>query len=288
MGRRQMPWKEKIGRTVSVGEAINVLGVMSPREACGGDVQSRKQGGTVFDLEDFRGRFVAGLDEAVDMLDAETPMMFKLGGPIDAVLGGGVRLDTLSLIGGPHEAVTDLLARAALSLSEQYPVVYVPLRERESEAAARLLRLEMRDEVLDDAEGRQVEAILASMRLKKRKLGIFGTDNMTLDLLTSWLFDDRVQKGGVLENVVVVIDGLEMLDDIRPMNAILRDLRNLIGPTSAILAGCFATDAGGDSATFAENHSNADALVRVLHGGQIGEDDGTSICERVFGWSAAR
>ena len=282
MGRRQMPWKEKIGRTVSVGEAINVLGVMPPGEACGGDVQSRKQSGTVFDLEDFRGRFVAGLDEVVGMLDAETLKMLKLGGPIDAVLGGGVRLDTLSLIGGPHEAVTDLLARAALNLSEQYPVVYVPLRERENEAVARLLRLEMRDEVLDDAEGRQVEAILASMRLKKHKLGIFGADNITLDLLTSWLFDDRVQEGGVLESVVVVIDGLEMLDDNRPMNAILRDLRNLIGPMSAIVAGCFAADTREDNTRFAESHSNADTLVRVCRGSQLNSGETGPIYEHIF------
>ncbi len=279
-----MFWEEKIGRTVSLGEAI---GVMPSGEVRAGDVQAQKQGGAVFDLGDFRERFAAGLDDAINTLDAEASKTLKLGGPIDSALGGGVRLGGLSLIGGSHETVTDLLARAALSLSEHYPVVYVPLRERENEAATRLLRLEMRGEVLDDAEGRQVEAILASMRLKKRELGIFGTDNMTLDLLTSWLFDDRVEESGVLENVVVVIDGLEMLDDNRPMNAILRDLRNLIGPTAAILAGCFVADTRKDITSIAESYSNADALVRVRRGSQSGEDDASLACERVFSWNSA-
>lgn len=288
LDQRKMPWEEKIGRTVNVGEAIGVAGVMPSCEAHAGDVRSLKQGGAMFDLRDFRKRFAAGLDDAVGALGTEVPKTFKLGGPIDAALGGGVRLGSLSLIGGPHETVTDLLARAALGLSEQYPMVYVPLREREHEAAARLLRLEMRDEVLDDAEGRQVEAILASMRLKKRELGIFGTDNMTLDLLTSWLFDGRVQEGGVLENVVLVIDGLEMLDDNRPMNAILRDLRNLIGPTSAILAGCFAAGDCDGGAAFAGTHNNADALVRIFRKNQVGEGDARLAYERVFSWGSTR
>ena len=62
---------------------------------------------------------------------------------------------------------------------------------------------------------------------------------------------------------MVVIDGLEMLDDNRPVNAILRDLRNMLSPTAAILAGCFAAEGREDDATFAETHCNADVLVRI-------------------------
>lgn len=101
------------------------------------------------------------------------------------------------------------------------------------------------------------------MRLKQRNLGIFVEDNMTMDLLTSWLLGDQTWNRAVLKDVVVVIDGLEMLDDNRPVNAILRDLRNMLSPTSAILAGCFAAEDRDNDAAFAETHCNADALVRI-------------------------
>ena len=101
------------------------------------------------------------------------------------------------------------------------------------------------------------------MRLKQRSLGIFAEDNMTMDLLTSWLLGDQTWNRAVLKDVVVVIDGLEMLDDNRPINAILRDLRNMLGPTSAILAGCFAAEGRKDDVAFAETHCNADVLVRI-------------------------
>ena len=114
------------------------------------------------------------------------------------------------------------------------------------------------------------------MRLKQRNLGIFAEDNMTMDLLTSWLLGDQTWNRAVLKDVVVVIDGLEMLDDNRPVNAILRDLRNMFSPTAAILAGCFAVE-GGNDAAFAETYCNADALARISF-------DGTeSSCARVFG-----
>ena len=68
-----------------------------------------------------------------------------------------------------------------------------------------------------------------------------------------------------------------MLDDNRPINAILRDLRNMLSPTSAILTGRFAAGGREDDATFAETHCNADVLVRM-------GSDGTELsCARVFG-----
>lgn len=100
---------------------------------------------------------------------------------------------------------------------------------------------------------------------------------MTMDLLTSWLLGDQTWNRAVLKDVVVVIDGLEMLDDNRPINAILRDLRNMLSPTSAILAGCFAAEDRGGDATFAETHCNADVLVRM------NSDDMEPSCARVFG-----
>lgn len=207
----------------------------------------------------------------------EVLQVLKTGTPVDDILGGGIGLGKLSVIGGAHEDVSNVLAHAVLRLSEQCAVLYVPIREREEDAIARLIRAEMGTKVPEDSEERQVEAIRATMRLKQRNLGIFVEDNMTMDLLTSWLLGDQTWNRAVLKDVVVVIDGLEMLDDNRPVNAILRDLRNMLSPTSAILAGFFAAEDRGGDATFAETHCNADALVRM-------STDGTELsCTKVFG-----
>lgn len=180
------------------------------------------------------------------------------------------------MIGGAHEDVSNVLAHAVLCLGEQCTVLYVPMREREEDAVARLIRAEMGTKVPEDSEERQVEAIRATMRLKQRNLGIFVEDNMTMDLLTSWLLGDQMWNRAVLKDVVVVIDGLEMLDDNRPVNAILRDLRNMLSPTSAILAGCFAAEGRDNDVAFAETYCNADVLVRMIHG------DETPAYVRVF------
>ena len=115
------------------------------------------------------------------------------------------------------------------------------------------------------------------MRLKQRNLGIFAEDNMTMDLVTSWLLGDQTWNRAVLKDVVVVIDGLEMFDDNRPVNAILRDLRNMLSPTSAILTGCFAAEGRDNAVAFAETHCNADALVRMSADGM------EPSCTKVFG-----
>ena len=197
----------------------------------------------------------------------EAPRVLKTGMPVDDALGGGVELGKLSVIGGAHEDVSNVLVHAALRLSEQCAVLYVPIREREEDAIARLIRAEMDDKVSEDPEEQQVETIRATMRLKQRNLGIFAEDNMTMDLLTSWLLGDQTWNRAVLKDAVVVIDGLEMLDDNRPVNAILRDLRNMLSPTAAILAGCFAVEDRDNDAAFAETHCNADALVRISSDG---------------------
>ena len=183
----------------------------------------------------------------------------------------------LSVIGGAHEDVSNVLVHAALRLSEQCAVLYMSIREREEDAIARLIRAEMGAKVPKDLEEQQVETVRATMRLKQRNLGIFAEDNMTMDLVTSWLLGDQTWNRAVLKDVVVVIDGLEMLNDNRPVNAVLRDLRNMLSPTSAILAGCFAAEGRGDDATFAETHCNADVLVLISSDGE------NPACVRVFG-----
>ena len=267
---------DRIGRSVSMGELMGFSGVMPPSaNRCGGNRGAHDDEG--FDLSGFRNRLASGLDRGVETSVLEAPRVLKTGMPVDDALGGGVGLGRLSVIGGAHEDVSNVLVHAALRLSEQCAVLYMSIREREEDAIARLIRAEMGDKGSEDPEERQVEAIRATMRLKQRNLGIFAEDNMTMDLLTSWLLGDQTWNRAVLENIVVVIDGLEMLDDIRPVNAVLRDLRNMLSPTSAILAGCFAAEGRGDDAEFAEAHCNAGALVRM-------STDGTEpFCARVFG-----
>lgn len=256
---------DRIGRSVSLGEMMSFPGVMplSANRCRGNRGECDDEG---FDLSGFHNRLVSGLDRGVETSVLEAPRVLKTGMPVDDALGGGVELGKLSVIGGAHEDVSNVLVHAALRLSEQCAVLYVPIREREEDAIARLIRAEMDDKVSEDPEEQQVETIRATMRLKQRNLGIFVEDNLTMDLLTSWLLGDQTWNRAVLKDVVVVIDGLEMLDDNRPINAILRDLRNMFSPTSAILAGCFAAEDRGGDATFAETHCNADALVCIPHG----------------------
>ena len=267
---------DRIGRSVSLGEMLGLSGVIPPTPANQRSGNRKERDDEVFDLSGFRNRLVSGLDRRMETSLFETPCVLKTGMSVDDALGGGVGLGKLSVIGGAHEDVSNVLAHAVLRLSEQCAVLYMPIREREEDAIARLIRAEMDDKVSEDSEEQQVEAIRATMRLKQRNLGIFAEDNMTMDLLTSWLLGDQTWNRAVLKDVVVVIDGLEMLDDNRPVNAILRDLRNMLSPTAAILAGCFAVE-GGNDAAFAETYCNADALARISF-------DGTeSSCARVFG-----
>ena len=260
MARKMNVRDDRIGRTVSMGEMVNLPGVMPlPANQRVGNCRERDDEG--FDLSGFRDRLASGLDRGVETSVFEAPRVLKTGMSVDSALGGGIGLGKLSVIGGAHEDVSNVLVHAALRLSEQCPVLYVPIREREEDAIARLIRAEMDDKMPEDPEEQQVEAIRATMRLKQRNLGIFVEDNMTMNLLTSWLLGDQTWNRAVLENIVVVIDGLEMLDDRRPVNAVLRDLRNMLSPTSAILAGCFAAEGRGNDVIFAEAHCNADVLV---------------------------
>ncbi len=258
---------DRIGRSVSLGEMLGLSGVIPPTPANQRSGNRKESDDEVFDLSGFRNRLVSGLDRRMETSLFETPCVLKTGMSVDDALGGGIGLGKLSVIGGAHEDVSNVLAHAVLCLSEQCTVLYVPMRECEEDAIARLIRAEMDDKVSEDPEERQVEAIRATMRLKQRNLGIFAEDNMTMDLLTSWLLGDQTWNRAVLKDVVVVIDGLEMLDDNRPINAVLRDLRNMLSPTSAILAGCFAVEGRDNDAAFAETHCNADVLVRMSSDG---------------------
>lgn len=276
MTRKMDSRDNRIGRAVRIGEMLGMPGVMPPpANRRGGNRGERDDEG--FDLSGFHSRLVSGLDRVMETSVLEAPRVLKTGMPVDDALGGGVGLGKLSVIGGAHEDVSNVLAHAVLRLSEQCAVLYVPIREREEDAIARLIRAEMDGKVSEDPEEQQVETIRATMRLKQRSLGIFAEDNMTMDLLTSWLLGDQTWNRAVLKDVVVVIDGLEMLDDNRPVNAILRDLRNMLSPTSAILAGCFAAEGRNSDAAFTETHCNADTLVHI-------SSDGTEpFRARVFG-----
>ncbi len=268
---------DRIGRSVSLGEMLGHPGVMPPTDASQRGWIREERGDDGFDISRFHDRLTSGLDHAMETSVFEVLQVLKTGMPVDDILGGGIGLGKLSVIGGAHEDVSNVLVYAALRLSEQRAVLYMPIREREGDAIARLIRAEMDGKVSEDPEEQQVETIRATMCLKQRSLGIFAEDNMTMDLLTSWLLGDQTWNRAVLKDVVVVIDGLEMLDDNRPINAILRDLRNMLSPTSAILAGCFAAEDRGGDATFAETHCNADVLVRM------NSDDMEPSCARVFG-----
>lgn len=277
MTRKMDSRDDRIGRSVSLGEMLGLPGVMPPTSANQRSGNRKERDDEGFDLSGFRNRLVSGLDRSMETSVLEAPRVLKTGMPVDDALGGGVGLGKLSVISGAHEGISNVLAHAVLRLSEQCAVLYMPIREREEDAVARLIRAEMGAKVPGDLEERRVEAILATVCLKQRNLGMFAEDNMTMDLLTSWLLGNRTWGRAVLKDVVVVIDGLEMLDGNRPINAVLRDLRNMLSPTSAILAGCFAAGDRNNDAVFAETHCNADALVRMSPDGM------EPSCTLVFG-----
>lgn len=276
MMRKMNTEGDRIGRSVSMGELMDLPGVIPPTYASQRGWIRKEWDDDGFDISRFHDRLTSGLDHAMETSVFEALQVLKTGAPVDDILGGGIGLGKLSVIGGAHEDVSNVLARAVLCLSEQCTVLYVPMREREEDAVARLIRAEMGAKMPKDPEERRVEAILATVRLKQCNLGIFTEDNMTIDLLTSWLLGDQAWNRALLKDVVIVIDGLEMLDDNRPINAVLRDLRNMLSPTSAILAGCFATEGGDSDTAFAETHCNADALVRMSSDGM------EPFCTRVF------
>lgn len=277
MTRKMDSRDNRIGRSASLGEMLGMPGIMPPTDANQRGWIREERGDDGFDISRFHDRLTSELDHVMETSVFEALQVLKTGTPVDDILGGGIGLGKLSVIGGAHEDVSNVLAHAVLCLSEQCTVLYVPMREREEDAVARLIRAEMGAKVPKDLEEQQVETVRATMRLKQRNLGIFAEDNMTMDLLTSWLLGDQTWNRAVLKDVVVVIDGLEMLDDNRPINAVLRDLRNMLSPTAAILAGCFAVGDRDNDVTFAEAHCNADVLVRM-------SPDGTEpSCTRIFG-----
>lgn len=277
MTRKMDSRDNRIGRSASLGEMLGMPGIMPPTDANQRGWIREERGDDGFDISRFHDRLTSELDHVMETSVFEVLQVLKTGTPVDDILGGGIGLGKLGVIGGAHEDVSNVLVYAALRLSEQRAVLYMPIREREGDAIARLIHAEMDGKVSEDPEEQQVETIRATMRLKQRSLGIFVEDNMTMDLLTSWLLGDQTWNRAVLKDVAVVIDGLEMLDDNRPINAVLRDLRNMLSPTSAILVGCFAAEGREDDAEFAEAHCNADALVRMSADGM------EPFCARVFG-----
>lgn len=126
---------DRIGRSVSMGEMMGFSGVMPPSaNRCGGNRGERDD--EAFDLSRFRNRLASGLDRGVETSLFVAPRLLKAGTSVDDALGGGVGLGGLSVIGGAHEDVSNVLAHAVLRLSEQCAVLYVPIREREEGAIA--------------------------------------------------------------------------------------------------------------------------------------------------------
>ena len=154
---------DRIGRSVSLGEMLGLSGVMPPTPANQRSGNRKERDDEVFDLSGFRNRLVSGLDRRMETSLFETPCVLKTGMSVDDALGGGVGLGKLSVIGGAHEDVSNVLAHAVLRLSERCAVLYMPIWEREEDAIARLIRAEMDDKVSEDSEEQQVETIRATM-----------------------------------------------------------------------------------------------------------------------------
>ena len=185
MTRKMDSRDNRIGRSASLGEMLGMPGIMPPTDANQRGWIREERGDDGFDISRFHDRLTSELDHVMETSVFEALQVLKTGTPVDDILGGGIGLGKLSVIGGAHEDVSNVLAHAVLCLSEQCTVLYVPMREREEDAVARLIRAEMGVKLPADLEEQQVEAIRVTMRLKQRNLGIFVEDNMTIGLLTS-------------------------------------------------------------------------------------------------------
>ena len=108
---------DRIGRSVSLGEMLGLSGVMPPTPANQRSGNRKEREDEVFDLSGFRNRLVSGLDRRMETSLFETPCVLKTGMSVDDALGGGVGLGKLSVIGGAHEDVSNVLVYAALRLS---------------------------------------------------------------------------------------------------------------------------------------------------------------------------
>lgn len=132
---------DRIGRSVSLGEMLGLSGVMPPTPANQRSGNRKERDDEVFDLSGFRNRLVSGLDRRMETSLFETPCVLKTGMSVDDALGGGVGLGKLSVIGGAHEDVSNVLVYAALRLSEQCAVLYMPIRECEEDAIAGTVKI---------------------------------------------------------------------------------------------------------------------------------------------------
>ena len=105
---------DRIGRSVSWGEMVGFPGVMPPTPANQRSGNRKERDDEVFDLSGFHNRLVSGLDRGMETAVLEAPRVLKTGMPVDDALGGGIGLGKLSVIGGAHEDVSNVLVHAAL------------------------------------------------------------------------------------------------------------------------------------------------------------------------------
>ena len=122
MARKISLEDDRIRRSVSISEILGLPGVMSSTYANQRGENCREHDDEGFDLSGFRTRLASGLDRGVETSLFETPCVLKTGMPVDDALGGGVGLGKLSVIGGAHEDISNVLAHAVLRLSERCAV----------------------------------------------------------------------------------------------------------------------------------------------------------------------
>ena len=117
MMRKMDSRDDRIGRSVSIGEMLGVPGVMPPTPASRRSGNRKEHNDEGFDLSGFRDRLASGLDCGVETSVFEAPRVLNTGMPVDDILGGGLGLGKLTVIGGTHEDVSNVLAHAILRLS---------------------------------------------------------------------------------------------------------------------------------------------------------------------------
>lgn len=183
--------------------------------------------------------------------------------PLDAV-AGGLPKGKVTVLAGEQELCSDILANVVLLASASCSVLYVPLHAACLRNAVEKLVLIEANVVDAGKPYTTVERLAIADAVEtirnRGNLGVFQIDCLTLPLLFETLSGELSDDGTFIDgdNLLIVIDGLTMLDDDASLNSIIRGLDSMIGPRAAIL-----TSSTCDFEALRSDLGNAGCIVAV-------------------------
>lgn len=219
----------------------------------------------------FRTMLSGEMNNALKEFQEPRPVRLEFGNAtLDCLYGDGLHMGAVNLmVGHNQDVVSSVMANAAIALAENRNVVYVPLRDCcTEEAIGRLLSVRAnvpRSERLTTE--RRVDLFDAAECLNDSRLGLFWTDSINLSMLSDRLLSELGEGSMFVQDAVLVIDGLEMLDEDLPLDSLMRQIKYLLCPSSTALvsAYCFCDDPA--SRISLDGYCNASTVVSAVSDG---------------------